>query len=506
MSSKAIDDDTGKSSVLFRTACFLAVLGMLSLIIFLLGSPSRHPDVLGRYSYRLVAMMAILLGSAAVMLKPVLNPAALAPLRRAARAVPGWVAAMTLVLPPPVLFLLWFLFPIPLFNQPFGIAGMALLAVCPGMLLFGSYSREKLREAKTGLLITFFSMLLGLGLLEVVARITVPGNLFSPRFGLCANQRCLLRVDLEGVSPEGVMTTNRWGLRGDEPPADWEACTTIITVGGSTTIDYYLDDSKTWASILQERLRASNRNVWVGNAGIPAHSTVEHILLLEEVISRIRPDIIVFLIGVNDLRHLTAGGRAVSRDDLDRPNLRRVLFDNVRLLLVIRKAKMVFLEGAEHITGTCLGRRQEIEEILSTPLTGPRPEADAGLPDDTGFYEASILRMIELCRGMGATPVFMTQPLLYEDNEHWRGIWDHELAGATAVHYSAAEAWLMLDALNRKLIEVCAREGVACFDLAAAVPHERTYFYDSAHFTETGTRLIGEELAAFLLSAGVLGQ
>ncbi len=97
----------------------------------------------------------------------------------------------------------------------------------------------------------------------------MPPTIFNPRFGLRPFARVELEVNLPGVTPGGVLTTNAWGMRGEEPPEDWDEWLTIITVGGSTTANFYLDDSLTWSRIIQDRLREVHPQTWVGNCGIP---------------------------------------------------------------------------------------------------------------------------------------------------------------------------------------------------------------------------------------------
>ena len=66
-------------------------------------------------------------------------------------------------------------------------------------------------------------------------------------------------------------------------------------------IKLYLDDSKTWPHLVQEDLRKGCPGAWVGNAGLDGHSSHGHVLLMDKVITKIHPDILIFLVGLNDL-------------------------------------------------------------------------------------------------------------------------------------------------------------------------------------------------------------
>jgi len=70
-----------------------------------------------------------------------------------------------------------------------------------------------------------------------------------------------------GVSGTKVFTINRLGLRGPLPP-EYGPAYRIVTIGGSTTICSFLDDSEEWPHRLMDQMNASQRTrpVWVGNA------------------------------------------------------------------------------------------------------------------------------------------------------------------------------------------------------------------------------------------------
>ena len=55
-----------------------------------------------------------------------------------------------------------------------------------------------------------------------------------------------------------------------------------------------------------------------------------------------------------------------------------------------------------------------------------------------------------------------------------------------------------MNVYNQELLDVCRREGVECYDLASAIPHDPLYFYDSCHFTEKGSERVAERIAQFM--------
>lgn len=485
-----------------RISPVLGLIGSGLLLSTVLASRSSSGIVLGRYSPGLASLAAalVLVASGSIALLSGLKP--LRRIRVWAAAFPEFAAVILVVFPVPLFLMFWFLFPFPLIEKWEGFIGTCLLLASPGVLCVESRSGKPLSDALKGILVTAVSFAICLVLAEVVIRSVVPGSFFNPRLGLIPHAKYTIDVALPGVSRGGTLSTNRWGLRGDEPPDQWESFTTIVTVGGSTTANYYLDDSRTWSSVLQNTLRESDSLVWVGNGGIPMHSSEHHDFFLREVVARIKPDVVVFLLGANDIGQFMKGEVALHEAPLPERGIREMMFRGSRLLQTMYKAKKVYIDRAPVISETV------DPEFVLLPMTGPeRPLPDdlrEMLPDPDA-YPRRIGTLINTCRELGVTPVFLTQPLLFEDNPYWRGIQGGSFwHGGPDSLFSAASHWVMLDFLNSELMRVCRDEGVACYDLASVVPHDTSMFYDSMHLTEAGAEMVGKSVAGFLFSIGIL--
>lgn len=409
---------------------------------------------------------------------------------------PDFLTSLLLVVSLPLFFVLWFLFPIALLQRTSFVLGVVLLTVSSVLLIIGSYPAKRRRSAINGTVIMVISLLIALLISEFVLRKLMPPSIFNPRFGLRPYLRVELDVNLPGITPGGVLTTNAWGMRGEDPPENWDEWLTIVTVGGSTTADYYIDDSLTWSWTIQDRLREVHPRTWVGNCGIPRHSTAEHALLVREVLSEVKPDIALFLVGINDVGQYLRGENALNVS-LPETGLRQAVFKHCMLMQVLYKLKIVYVDKAPVLS-------EAVDPMfIEEPLLSPERE----LPDDLheliprpDAYRNRIEAIIHECRELDITPVFMTQPLLYEDNDYWRSrkggsFW----FGGSDSEFSAASYWLILNTLNKDLIDICEKEGIAYFDLASLIPHSRDIFYDSMHLSEYGAALVGEKAADFLI-------
>jgi len=86
-------------------------------------------------------------------------------------------------------------------------------------------------------------------------------------------------------------------------PRTWHK---IIFVGGSTTECFHISDGKDWPSAAGAMLKKQFPRIWHNNAGLDGHSTFGHLVLLHDLLLPLHPQMIVFLVGWNDIG-ITAG-------------------------------------------------------------------------------------------------------------------------------------------------------------------------------------------------------
>jgi len=480
-----------------RYALVVVFVSLMLMLFSLLTSQSSGGEILGRWSIPLALLFFVLLTLLVITGIQIVQPARFNKfIHPILFRISDFASALLTILPPIVLFVIWFLFPVPLLQRRSFVIGVFMFSFSPGLITFALFEKARKKTVMVGTLLMLFSLTAGIVLGEIVLRAVMPMSIFNPRFGLRPHQITMLEVDLPGVTPGGILSTNMWGFRGEDPPEQWDEFLTIVTVGGSTTANYYLDDALTWSSIIQSRLREVHPMTWVGNGGIPRHSADTHSLFVREVLSQIKPDVALFLVGVNDMGPFLRGSAGIV-ERLPDSGIRQDLFARSMILQLMYKLKKIYVDGAPVVTRSVDPTFQEISLLEEE---GILPDDLHDLLEDPEFYQRRIRLVIQECRSLGIIPVFMTQPILYEDNDHWRGIKEgsHWLGG-TESPMSAATFSLMLDVLNKDLIDVCTLEGIAVLDLASEIPHNRDYFYDSMHMTEAGAELVGEIASDFLI-------
>lgn len=313
---------------------------------------------------------------------------------------------------------------------------------------------------------------------------------------------------LPGVAGMAVGRINQLGMRGPSTKllAGRGNVYKIFTIGGSTTICDYLDDSEAWPNLLMEGLnrRQDRRFVFVSNAAITQHSSAHHLELLRSMPVLRDADLLVFLVGINDLvRTLQADG-ASSRQRIDeaaqqiRSTLANSLYANgmpryKRLRLFQLAQRIVGGWGKEGHDGT---QFRDFRRTRAQYPIVPLPDLNVGLAE----YRELLGGMIQHCRDSGQRCLFLTQPTLWRDDltaEEERLLW---IGGIGPSHqrkgYGAPAALAQaMNAFNQALLDVCRESGAEVYDLAAAAPKDTTIFYDDCHFTEHGARVVAGLLA-----------
>lgn len=337
---------------------------------------------------------------------------------------------------------------------------------------------------------------LGLIVLLLVPVELVMGSwVFGPKFGALNVPRDVTRhFDATGLYPGGGpirYVRDSYGLRGDYGrPADVD----LLVIGGSTANEIYVDEGKTWSSVLAGGLGAAGLDLKVANGAVDGQSTVGHLKAFEvwfPMIPGLRPRYVLAYVGINDIA-LEASAPA---DDMRNPTLavraRNFLANHSAIYGMVRTIRgHLRARDAQLLHGSGVSFRHEWVEAV------PQPDVEAARPAFAArlaAYEERIEALSVRIREFGATPIFVTQ-VRYEyqvRNGRVFGVLDRR--GAFNL-----EAYVAMTLFNRSLLAACRRVGAICVDLASELEFENGDFYDNLHTTPAGSRRIGDYLAAKL--------
>ena len=343
-------------------------------------------------------------------------------------------------------------------------------------------------------------------LLEIALRMYNPLNprLKGDKIVLPVRQRYEVQIEnLPNVRGKAIHTKNSLGFRGADPPADWATRLTILAVGGSTTECYFLTDGTDWPTILEKNLRPALPTVWVNNAGLNGHSTFGHQILLDDYVVKLKPDLALFLIGVNDVGIDDLGGfdgaflknSAVRMGDAWYKDWARTVVKNSEVIGLIRLI-------SRGVKTQKLRFRDDVHLVLrpadTLALPPARIEAElAKLQPRLPAYAKRVEGLVQTCRNAGIEPVLITQPLLL-------GAGRDSLTGTDLAKFRVRENengelyWKRLEAYNDVTRAVAAKQNVHLIDLAHLLPKDSRFFYDEMHFTEAGAARVADVVATDL--------
>jgi lysophospholipase L1-like esterase len=334
-------------------------------------------------------------------------------------------------------------------------------------------------------------------LLEVVLRLYNPfqTRIRGDRIILSKNETIRIKNKIaKRLDPVITVTLNSLGFRGAEPPVDFERYLTIIAVGGSTTYCLMLSDGKTWPADLGDRLGNSFQGVWINNAGMLGHSTFAHIVLLEEVVSKMHPKVVLFLVGLNDVAkaRLGAGDSTMVKG--------RIIFSSAKGFLwsVSAYSEVVALgvnlyHSFDGYRAPLVRSNLELTKVGYLSVTREVEERYVARCTELCIqsYETRLKRLIDISRQAGIEPVFITQPLLVGPAVD--DITKVDLAAIRVDKTCNGEMWWeSLEAYNDVTRKVGRENNVLVIDLARQMPKSSRYFWDYDHYTNEGAQVVAD--------------
>ncbi|MEX2048872.1 MAG: GDSL-type esterase/lipase family protein [Gemmatimonadota bacterium] len=338
---------------------------------------------------------------------------------------------------------------------------------------------------------------------------------------------------MPGVEGTAEFRTNAHGMRGADLGADGSEYR-ILTFGGSTAQNIYLDQSEAWPTLVGSLLgpTADGRRTWsgsVGRSGATARTNVVQFRHLVPSLPRI--DAAVMLLGVNDLgaalRQAWAYETPPSLADpaVERAHVRQgfvrvpgkiqdqfpeyeeglvPLYRRLALWHVARLSRDAWIMRSGGLRQDRFGQTLvtwRAHRRNSRLVHDSLPPLEAPLAEYRGYLES----MADIAEEHGVRLVLMTQPVLWradltaeEEALLWMGGTGDFQSDPTQAYFAPGPLAEGMRAYNSVLLDVCRERGVECVDLAAVVPADTSMFYDDVHPTEAGSRAFADALAAYL--------
>jgi lysophospholipase L1-like esterase len=366
--------------------------------------------------------------------------------------------------------------------------------------------RGRLSNVGKNLLVLLISLVLVLGFCEIVLRIYNPlgFRLKGNKIILPINKKEIIHHEhgLGKLDKVVVQQHNSLGFRGPEPPADFARDLTVVTVGGSTTECFDLAEDKTWPHVLGVDLQRHFNHLWLNNAGLSGNSTFGHYILMQDYLVKLRPKVVLFLVGINDV------GLRSERDFDER--IHEVNFRSLERTLASMAVHSELAAAALNLyrfyfpKSTMINNQNDPQELdlKKLPHFEVSDRARAALLKDHRDhylkpYKQRLERLITICREHQIVPVLLTQPVLYGNIvDPTTGVnLSHRFV---AKDMDGATGWEVLELYNDVTRQVGREQGVPVIDLAREMPKDSRYYFDLMHYTNAGAAKIADLIDAGL--------
>tara|TARA_R110001599_G_scaffold94551_1_gene245851 strand:+ start:677 stop:1756 length:1080 start_codon:yes stop_codon:yes gene_type:complete len=309
--------------------------------------------------------------------------------------------------------------------------------------------------------------------------------------GVLPNMDEQFEVSMFTETPITINHTRDWyGLRGlstfNQPQK-----IDILTVGGSTTFQKYIDDKDTWQEHLEAKLRTAEKGLTVSNAGLNGHSTYAHIKSFDtwfSTIQGLKPSFILFYIGVNDFLPRSI----LMEEDGGGSWLKSTLQDNSIVYNTMRRIKGALMAkeiGFENLMVDFSKYEYTTDSLLT------KEYHEFYLDEFVPAFKSRVQKLIDLSVDMGAEPVFITQPMLFYRLKD--GILSgvdfarHDFVTGQAVN--GVDSYNMITHLNDAIREVCGQK-YRVVELTSLPVWEQEDFHDWIHNTPLGAKKVADEI------------
>ncbi len=389
------------------------------------------------------------------------------------------------------------------------------------MNLFGlQISKQRLHN----LLVFCFSMMFALLLGEAALQFALDSIYSKGYYFIPPNHKTVFKPSqsiMPGISGDSNYTTNSDGIRGDEFSS--QDAYRILAIGGSTTQCSYLDQTETWAHLLQDTLNKNTQDqkVWVGNGGVSGATSRHHLIAMQHLpLTKMKIGAVILLVGINDLSKRLSHDKDYDPNFLEKPAVKEELlhqtfsgtyhlypedpfYKKLALWQMLRKTKHLlsgnhFEDQDGKIYMTWREHRRSASEIRET-----LPDLTSALEE----YARNINMIIDLAQEKSARLILMTQPTMWRpglpENLNallWLGGIGDFQAESGKPYYSPAALDGGMKAYNDVLLRICQKRGIEYLDLASMLEKDETVFYDDVHFNESGARKVAESLSNYMLA------
>ena len=338
------------------------------------------------------------------------------------------------------------------------------------------------------IIINFLLIVLVLSVAELYLKNESNKWLDPQSIGVIRNRSVVYSTNFYEVEGSITYVRDEYGLRDNCEPKDIN----ILTIGGSTSDQRYVEFSKTFQVILEKKLSEQlDRKICVSNAGVDGHSTYAHLISFDSwfpIIDQLNPDIYLLYIGINDAFFIGEEKKPVVLNTTQKENEQSFIeeleiYSMYQKILKLISGNFIAREFAGHNSVKLSNDKYTINEL--NPAT---PKLSF---ENAENFRKRLKQLLDKIDNLDGEFLCVTQPhrfvKLIDDKKY--GI--ENVFSKKEIIFSGLDYDYALNEINTVLFEECGRNNL--IDLYS-YNFKDLHFYDYAHTTPSGSEEIGNEL------------
>lgn len=267
----------------------------------------------------------------------------------------------------------------------------------------------------------------------------------------------------------------------------------ILTIGGSTTDQRYINIEDTFQNIIQQYyFNETNTKICVSNAGIDGHSTYGHIYSFEKwfpLIPNLNPKYIILYIGINDVDFSRIDSSNYGFDKKPTEGFEG-LKKNLYLIELLKPIQYFIEKNQAPAYGGHNKFNNSFNDYIYLELGQKTP--DLAEINKINF-QSRLIKILKHIEDMGSVPICITQPHQYTKITNGKKF---SVPFKIGNHISGIDYDYALQKINQAIHESC---GEFVIDLYSQNFNKKD-FYDGVHTTPKGSKKIGKLIFNYMKS------
>ena len=267
----------------------------------------------------------------------------------------------------------------------------------------------------------------------------------------------------------------------------------ILVVGGSTAESPQQELKDAWWGLLEQRLQRqpefSGKSVQILAFGQGGFEVSDVNTWLKHELHELNPDLLVTLVGVNDVAF-------PEHSDSDLPGMYRLRAFLRSISQIYRHVSAIKLKW-EVARGAAVKwiTERDLKDLAGKLRALPLSERASRNPDPLPRFVAGLRSIINLARNNGVPVLLLGQPVLWKDQmtpDEDSVRWFRHYEGSEAFRASGAWMYHEMQRFNEAQRKAAAETGSCFLNLDEVIPKSLQVYYDDCHYTDAGSVEVAE--------------